>query len=250
MYLKECGELAARGVKEVVLLGQTVNAYRHDEVDFGRLLTMVAAIEGIERIRFTSPHPCDMTPSVIEAMAAEPKVQPYLHLPVQSGSDRMLAAMERGYSVGEYLELVERLRRAIPGLALSTDIIVGFHGEEEDDFAATMALMREVGFDCGLHLQVFRAREYPRLQAGRHGERGRKGAPFVGGDRASGIALDGSQPGGDRSGASKSWSKDRPAVAAECCAARRPISRPRCLPAIAASAIGLRCGSCRPPATH
>jgi tRNA-2-methylthio-N6-dimethylallyladenosine synthase len=159
--LKECGELAARGVKEVVLLGQTVNAYCHDEVDFGRLLKMIAAVEGIERIRFTSPHPCDMTPSVIEAMAGEPKVQPYLHLPVQSGSDRILAAMERGYSVGEYLGLVERLRREIPGLALSTDIIVGFHGEEQDDFAATMALMREVGFDAAFTFK-YSVREHTR----------------------------------------------------------------------------------------
>ncbi len=157
----ECAELAARGVKEVVLLGQTVNAYRYGEVGFGRLLRMVAALDGIERIRFTSPHPCDMTDSVIEAMATEPKVQPYLHLPVQSGSDRMLAAMERGYSVGQYLELVERLRRAIPQLALSTDIIVGFHGEQEDDFAATMGLMRQVGFDAAFTFK-YSVREHSR----------------------------------------------------------------------------------------
>jgi len=145
----------------VVLLGQTVNAYRHGAIDFGRLLTMVAAIDGLERIRFTSPHPCDMTASVIAAMAAEPKVQPYLHLPVQSGSDRMLIAMERGYTVGQYLELVQRLRRAIPGLALSTDIIVGFHGEEVSDFEATMALMREVGFDSAFTFK-YSVREHTR----------------------------------------------------------------------------------------
>jgi tRNA-2-methylthio-N6-dimethylallyladenosine synthase len=159
--LRECAELAARGVKEVVLLGQTVNAYRHGAVDFGGLLRAIAGIEGIERIRFTSPHPCDMTPSVIDAMAAEPKVQPYLHLPVQSGSDRILSAMDRGYSVREYLDLVRRLRGAIPGLALSTDIIVGFHGEEEGDFAATMALMREVGFDAAFTFK-YSLREHTR----------------------------------------------------------------------------------------
>jgi tRNA-2-methylthio-N6-dimethylallyladenosine synthase len=159
--IEECRTLAASGVKEVVLLGQTVNAYRHGAVDFGRLLTMVAAIDGIQRIRFTSPHPCDMTASVIAAMAAEPKVQPYLHLPVQSGSDRMLAAMERGYGVAQYLELVERLRRAIPGLALSTDIIVGFHGEEQSDFEATLALMREVGFDSAFTFK-YSVREHTR----------------------------------------------------------------------------------------
>jgi len=139
--------LAARGMREVVLLGQTVNAYRFGDVDFGRLLRLVAAIDGVERIRFTSPHPSDMSDSVIEAMATESKVQPALHLPLQSGSDRVLAAMERGYTVAEYLDLVERLRAAIPGIALSTDIIVGFHGEEEPDFRATLDLMAELRYD-------------------------------------------------------------------------------------------------------
>ncbi|HEY2487850.1 MAG TPA: tRNA (N6-isopentenyl adenosine(37)-C2)-methylthiotransferase MiaB [Candidatus Binataceae bacterium] len=145
--LREVNELAARGVREVVLLGQTVNAYRFGETDFGGLLKMIARIDGIERIRFTSPHPSDMGNSVIEAMESEPKVQPYLHLPVQSGSNRMLASMDRGYSVEEYLKLVERLRAAVPALALSTDIIVGFHGEELADHEATLALMRTVGYD-------------------------------------------------------------------------------------------------------
>ncbi|SRR5579875_716413 len=159
--LHECREMAAHGVREVVLLGQTVNAYRHGEVDFGGLLRMIAAIDGIERIRFTSPHPCDMTAAVIDAMAGEPKVQPYLHLPVQSGSDRILAAMQRGYSVKEYLDLVERLRSVIPELALSTDIIVGFHGEEETDFIATMDLMREVAFDSAFTFK-YSVREHTR----------------------------------------------------------------------------------------
>ncbi|MBF6560804.1 MAG: tRNA (N6-isopentenyl adenosine(37)-C2)-methylthiotransferase MiaB [Candidatus Binataceae bacterium] len=146
--LREVVELAAQGVKEIVLLGQTVNAYRCGATGFGALLRMVAAVNGIERIRFTSPHPADMTAEVIEAMAAEPKVQPHLHLPVQSGSERILAAMERGYTVGEYLELVARVRAAIPGVALSTDIIVGFHGEAESDFRATIDLIRGVGYDA------------------------------------------------------------------------------------------------------
>jgi tRNA-2-methylthio-N6-dimethylallyladenosine synthase len=145
--LAKIAELAARGVREIMLLGQTVNAYRFGAVDFGGLLRAVAGIDGIERIRFTSPHPCDMSESVIDAMASEPKVQPYLHLPVQSGSDRMLTAMERGYTVEQYLGLVARLRGAIAGLALSTDIIVGFHGENDADFEATLALMRAVGYD-------------------------------------------------------------------------------------------------------
>jgi tRNA-2-methylthio-N6-dimethylallyladenosine synthase len=145
--LREVRALAARGVREIVLLGQTVNAYRFGDTDFGALLRMTAAVEGIERIRFTSPHPSDMSTAVIDAMASEVKVQPYLHLPVQSGSDRMLAAMDRGYTVADYLELVSRLRATIPGLALSTDIIVGFHGESERDFTATTELMQAVGYD-------------------------------------------------------------------------------------------------------
>jgi tRNA-2-methylthio-N6-dimethylallyladenosine synthase len=145
--LSEVRELAARGVREVILLGQTVNAYRAGEAGFGALLRAVARVDGIERIRFTSPHPADMSDEVIDAMATEPKVQPYLHLPVQSGSDRILAAMERGYTVERYLRLVERLRAAIAELALSTDIIVGFHGEESSDYDATLALMKTVRYD-------------------------------------------------------------------------------------------------------
>jgi tRNA-2-methylthio-N6-dimethylallyladenosine synthase len=143
----EVRELARRSVKEVVLLGQTVNAYRYESVGFGELLRMVCAVDGIERVRFTSPHPRFMSTSVIEAIAAEPKVQPYLHLPVQSGSDKVLEAMGRGYRVDEYRALVDRLRTAIPELALSTDVIVGFHGESERDFEATLGLLREIRFD-------------------------------------------------------------------------------------------------------
>jgi tRNA-2-methylthio-N6-dimethylallyladenosine synthase len=159
--MREIGELAERSVKEVVLLGQTVNAYRFGDTDFGALLKMIAAIDGIERIRFTSPHPSDMSDSIIEAMATEPKVQPQLHLPLQSGSDRILAAMERGYTLAEYLALVARVRAAIPSVALSTDIIVGFHGEEESDFEATTAIMREVGYDSAFMFK-YSVREHTR----------------------------------------------------------------------------------------
>jgi tRNA-2-methylthio-N6-dimethylallyladenosine synthase len=158
---REVETLAARGFKEVVLLGQTVNAYRAGEVDFAALLRKVAAVDGIERVRFTSPHPSDMTPAAIEVMASEPKVQPYLHLPVQSGSDRILAAMERGYTANEYLALVGRLRAAIPGLALSTDVIAGFHGETESDFRATLELMRTVRYDSAFSFK-YSVREHTR----------------------------------------------------------------------------------------
>jgi tRNA-2-methylthio-N6-dimethylallyladenosine synthase len=154
--LREIRELADRGVREVMLLGQTVNAYRFDDVDFGALLKMICRVDGIERIRFTAPHPSDMSDSIIEAMVTEPKVQPHLHLPLQSGSDRILAAMERGYTVEAYLELVARVRRSIPKLALSTDIIVGFHGEEKSDFRATLEVMRAVSYDSAFSFKYSR----------------------------------------------------------------------------------------------
>jgi tRNA-2-methylthio-N6-dimethylallyladenosine synthase len=154
--LREIRELSDRGVREVMLLGQTVNAYRFDQVDFGALLKMISEVDGIERIRFTSPHPSDMSDSIIDAMATEPKVQPHLHLPLQSGSDRILAAMQRGYTVDAYLELVTKVRRSIPNLALSTDIIVGFHGEEESDFRATLEVMRAVSYDSAFSFKYSR----------------------------------------------------------------------------------------------
>ena len=145
--LDQVRQLADEGCREVVYLGQTVNAYRDGDADFAALLRRTDAVDGIERIRFTSPHPSDMTERVIEAMATCRKVCPQLHLPVQSGSDRVLEKMERGYTAAEYLDLVARLRRAVPSIALSTDIIVGFPGEDESDFDATRELMRAVGYD-------------------------------------------------------------------------------------------------------
>jgi len=139
--------LAAAGVREVVFLGQTVNAYHDGAWDFAELLRRAAEVPGILRIRFTSPHPSDMSPRVIEAMAECPPVAPQLHLPVQSGSDRVLDRMGREYTAAEYEDLVARLRARVPGLALSTDVIVGFPGEDEDDFASTEALVRRVRYD-------------------------------------------------------------------------------------------------------
>lgn len=140
-------ELAADGYREVVFLGQTVNAYRDGDTDFATLLRRANAVGGIERIRFTSPHPSDMTPATIAAMGECEKVCPQLHLPVQSGSNRVLERMERGYTVEQYLRLVDDLRAAVPGIALSTDIIVGFPGETDEDFRSTLELMRTVGYD-------------------------------------------------------------------------------------------------------
>jgi tRNA-2-methylthio-N6-dimethylallyladenosine synthase len=145
--LRQVRELAERGYREVVLLGQTVNSYVWEDVRFSDLLRAVARVDGIERIRFTSPYPIDFTDDVVAAIAEEPKICAYVHLPVQSGSDAVLDRMRRGYSVDDYRAIVARLRAAVPDIALSTDILSGFSGETEDDHAATLALMRELRFD-------------------------------------------------------------------------------------------------------
>ena len=145
--LRQARELAEKGVACVTLLGQTVNSYRYEDVDFSDLLRAVAQIDGIEQIRFTSPYPIDFTPKLIEVIATEPKVCKFVHLPLQSGSDRMLDAMRRQHDAASYRKLVKDLRDAIPNLALSTDVIVGFPGETEEDHAATMKLMKEVRYD-------------------------------------------------------------------------------------------------------
>jgi len=151
--LAEVAQLAAQGVREVTLLGQNVNAYRGamddgEIADFALLLQAVHQIPGIGRLRFTTSHPREFTPRLIEVYARLPKLAAYLHLPVQSGSDRVLAAMKRGYSVLEYKSIVRKLREARPGISIASDFIVGFPGETETDFEQTMKLIEEVGFDA------------------------------------------------------------------------------------------------------
>jgi tRNA-2-methylthio-N6-dimethylallyladenosine synthase len=154
--LAEVAGLAAQGVKEVSLLGQNVNAYRGamhhgaqsgDLADFALLLELVAEIPGIERIRYTTSHPREFTQRLIDVHARLPKLVSHLHLPVQSGSDRVLAAMKRGYSALEYKSIVRKLKAARPDICLASDFIVGFPGETEEDFEATMKLIDDVGFD-------------------------------------------------------------------------------------------------------
>ena len=145
--VREARALAERGVTEVTLLGQTVNSYHDGEHDFADLLRAVGAVDGLRRLRFTSPHPNDFTDGVVEAMAAVPAVCEHVHLPAQSGSSRVLRRMLRRYTREAYLRVVGRLRAAIPGLALTTDLIAGYPGETEDDFAATLALVEDAGFD-------------------------------------------------------------------------------------------------------
>lgn len=151
--LIEVADLADQGVKEITLLGQNVNAYRgampdSDEIaDFAMLLEYVHEIPGVERIRYTTSHPKEMTTRLIEAHGKLPKLVPFLHLPVQAGSDNVLNAMKRGYTALEFKSIVRRLRAARPDLTLSSDFIVGFPGETETDFEKTMQLIRDVGFD-------------------------------------------------------------------------------------------------------
>lgn len=145
--VREIRALARRGITEVTLLGQTVNSYHDGEHDFADLLRAVGGVDGIRRIRFTSPYPTDFTPRVIEAMARVPAVCEHVHLPVQSGSSRVLKRMGRRYTREQYLECVTALRDAVPHIAITTDIIVGFPGEREGDFSETESLVREVAFD-------------------------------------------------------------------------------------------------------
>jgi tRNA-2-methylthio-N6-dimethylallyladenosine synthase len=150
--IEEVGRLAADGVREVTLLGQNVNSYGRDlprerKTTFAELLAMVDAVEGIERIRYTSPHPKDMREDVIRAHAELPALCEHIHLPLQSGSSRILKAMRRTYNRERYLDRVAMIREHVPDCALTTDIIVGFPGETEDDFAATLEVVEQVGYD-------------------------------------------------------------------------------------------------------
>ena len=149
--LEEIEQLVARGVKEITLLGQNVNAYRYASntgiISFALLLYHVAAVKGVERIRYTSPHPIECTPDLIQAYADIPQLVDHLHLPVQSGSDKILSLMKRGYTALEYKSFVRKLRKLRPNISISSDFIIGFPGEEHEDFQMTMDLIEEIGFD-------------------------------------------------------------------------------------------------------
>jgi tRNA-2-methylthio-N6-dimethylallyladenosine synthase len=153
----ETAALVARGVPEVMLLGQTVNAWEHANLDFGDLLERVDAVRGLRRLRFTTSHPSHMTPALARRMGRLATLCPYIHLPVQSGSDAILDSMRRGYTRSQYLDTIASLRAEIAGLALSSDVIVGHPGESEADFAATVSLVEEARFD-GLFVFTYSAR--------------------------------------------------------------------------------------------
>ncbi|NDB77285.1 MAG: tRNA (N6-isopentenyl adenosine(37)-C2)-methylthiotransferase MiaB, partial [Verrucomicrobia bacterium] len=164
----ECRELVARGVKEITLLGQIVTSFgkrdipeREGKSAFVQLLDAVHAIEGLERIRFTSPHPKGYGPDLVEAYARLPKLVESAHLPVQSGSDRVLKLMHRGYTRARFLEIIRQLRAVHPEMGLTTDIIVGFPGETDADFAETLSLAREVEFDNAFVFKYSPRRDTP-----------------------------------------------------------------------------------------
>jgi len=148
--VRQVRDAVAQGFREVVFLGQTVNSYHDGAHDFADLLRETDQVEGLYRIRFTSPHPSDMSDRVIAAMAECERVCPQVHLPIQSGSDRVLDLMQRPYTLDQYRGLVARIRAAMPGVGLSTDVIVGFPGETEEDYQRTVDVMREMRYDARL----------------------------------------------------------------------------------------------------
>lgn len=166
--LHELADLRARGYKEVTLLGQNVNSYSYDagdgKVDFPKLLAMVAEAAPDMRVRFTTSHPKDMSDATLETMAAHPNIARHIHLPVQSGSDKVLKAMNRKYTCEWYLDRVAAIRRILPDAGLSTDMFTGFHDESEEDFQETLSLMREAGFDSAF---MFKYSERPGTLASR-----------------------------------------------------------------------------------
>ncbi len=179
--LAEVRALVAEGVSEVTLLGQNVNAYGvefGDRQAFSKLLRACGEVEGLERVRFTSPHPAEFTDDVIAAMAETPNVMPQLHMPLQSGSDRILKAMRRSYRREKYLGIIDRVRAAMPDAAITTDIIVGFPGETEEDFAQTLEVAAEARVQRGLHVPVLHPPRYAGRDAPRPGPGRRRARPL------------------------------------------------------------------------
>jgi tRNA-2-methylthio-N6-dimethylallyladenosine synthase len=165
--LRETQHLLSHGYKQVTLLGQNVNSYRHGEWDFARLITAVADLPGLDRVRFTSPHPKDFPPALLDAAAGHPKICKHIHLPLQAGNDRILDLMSRTYTQREYLELVADIRRRIPEVALTTDIICGFCGETDQEFLDTYRMLERVEYHSAFIFKyserrnTIAARNYP-----------------------------------------------------------------------------------------
>ncbi len=162
--LREVDSLVEQGVKDVMLLGQNVDSYLWETTDFADCLLAVANLSGVERVRFMTSHPTDISDKLLDVMGAHERICPYLHLPVQAGSNRVLERMNRHYTREHYLGIIERARRKVPGIALSTDIIVGFPAETDEDFEQTLALSREVEYDTAF---MFKYSERPLTKASR-----------------------------------------------------------------------------------
>lgn len=163
--LEDAGEKLKAGAKEIVLLGQTVNSYKYGRTGFAALLRKALALPGLERLRFMSPHPLYYDEPFMRVLAEEPKLARHMHLPAQSGSDRILKAMRRGYTRGQYLDLLARLRKAAPGLAVSTDFIVGYPGETRRDFQDTLKLVKEGGFSLAYCFKYSPRTDRPEMAA-------------------------------------------------------------------------------------
>lgn len=162
--LRELADLRSRGFREITLLGQNVNSYRYEDIEFPDLLAMVAEAAPDMRVRFTTSHPKDMSDRTLQTIAAHPNIARHIHLPVQSGSDKVLKAMNRKYTREWYLDRVAAIRRILPDAGLSTDMFTGFHDETEEDFQETLSLMREAGFDSAF---MFKYSERPGTLASR-----------------------------------------------------------------------------------
>ena len=206
--LAEVEALVADGVVEVTLLGQNVNSYGAefgDRLAFGKLLRACGDIDGLERVRFTSPHPKDFTDDVIAAMAETPNVMPQLHMPLQSGSDRVLKAMRRSYRREKYLGILDRVRAAMPDAAITTDIIVGFPGETDDDFEATLDVVREAPLRQRVHVPVLAAARHSGRRASRPGAEGRRAGALRPADGGGQRHRVGGEPCGSSAPRSSCW---------------------------------------------
>jgi tRNA-2-methylthio-N6-dimethylallyladenosine synthase len=160
--VNECSSMVKSGAKEIILLGQNVNSYQYEDINFASLIKRVVAIENLERIRFMTNHPKDLSDDLLKIMATEPKICSHIHLPMQSASNKILKAMNRKYSYEHYLRLIKKLRTAVPGVRITTDIIVGFPGETNEDFEDTLKAVKTIKFD-GLY--VFRYSPRPDTKA-------------------------------------------------------------------------------------
>ncbi|MCL2485737.1 MAG: tRNA (N6-isopentenyl adenosine(37)-C2)-methylthiotransferase MiaB [Endomicrobia bacterium] len=160
--IAECKKSVENGAKEIILLGQNVNSYKYEDTNFSKLIKQVASIDGLENVSFMTSHPKDLSDELIDVMASEPKIKKYIHLPIQSASDKILSLMNRKYTYGHYFDLIKKLRSKIPDINITSDIIVGFPEETEDDFNETLQAVKDIHFNA---LFVFKYSPRPNTKA-------------------------------------------------------------------------------------